>query len=1609
MSIIRPEKRDPNYIRNKNDIGLSKVDNVSSAEFASIVLDQVRRYLNRETVYQTLGRRFIALAKIGCKDDGSGNLIKILSGNLFITFAVLNESEEIREAVKLETIYSHYVHDTEVDYEDDTAKVEYNIFITEDSALLNECYLEFRENVYEDASGTTATEMYVILRCDSENLPFVSTNLFEYSNGGVALDPTIIDDNTLSSYTLIKSARLDHNRFSLVDRSEATIGFEIYDEAGNPIRVRETTDKIDPDFDIPKINGVPFTGRKGVFVEGKNTRQITVNAMHSGSTLLEAGGHDWEVINYAPRAGYSYYNKDSILRDNIYPQAASFLDKDSFIASTSNTESTEQDKYGYGLCRLSGCGNELNDGILLPNRMFDPELPFSEKIVYLYEWSDSLSKVDTDVIPVRVFKTLVDSLAGLFDDQIKKMAELREILKSLDSISSENKKKLDKLFTNSSDSSMGYHYIFDYANTSDSVTIVPHTGMEDKTYEIKMGVIGNGAGTFISMGGAGDIDRGGDTSWVRISRIDNRYGDGGSVTFSFSPNKTNESRYGYYIIYSNAYRTDGSRIGLVYRFYQDVVTSSLRIKYVDEHSLTEYYALGAVVQKKISNDGEILEFDQISVVDNSILDESGNPSRIDRILGYYADENPAVKIETIRVEDENRVLGFRVSFPKNNTNDERIVRIHILNNNLSILTIELEQNPREFEYTAPDSLIVEGYRDSSTEFKITSNKNWTIEPIKGGNIINIISLDTGTSNPNPYTGIVDGKDEVTFNRKLVILNNNTTDKAKEVAILKLYASGDGSKYKRIPVIQNGQPAISSIGTTKINIPYYEEGTTTIDNFYCTYDWVISVSPELKEWCSISPESGSKVNDPKNPTGTQLVLTTLKTTKSVNNENRGTFTIKYAGTEETIEVIQDKAGFDFKTDATNNEVTLNYAKGSSAVIKVESNYDWTIGILHENSVNKKFKACVDNIENNINGVNGSTINIEALDDASSDSQNSFLGSIKIYSLSQVVKEIKVYQSKITISINLSPGDDAGWYANGNSKQKGTEVTVPVKVTPSTAIVTATYSISGGAPVGVTVEDSDTAGEKIIRIPSPGSNMTGSNRSITLIARAESSGSSKEDSCSLIQNGFTNGIRVTTGGNSVDYYGGTRNNVESTNYFTPINGNSKTVSYIYEPINATKLVVDHPNWITISNSTDVDKSENEYLLKTRKTTSTNVSGKNKTGEIKITSGEGNDMTVITIPVVQYSGTWYFGTKDSNYSDTYLKDNPYGLSMESSASSEAALTISTYYTYSDEKVFEDINISMESGSDWCSGSRLIDGTNAKIVFKSSSTNSNSTSRTATAKITQNNTGDVFYISITQEGSAKINVYGGVKDVKYVLINSQEADIELTTAQAEDIAKQATLFIGVQEPDGLIKSALKNNIMYVNYDSNSKKINTEKLINATNGTNLFFASLAYLGDSTTVPTNLRNTYALNNDFSARASFKYSPTGNNIINLQNFGTNRISFGTNFSFGGDLVNHEYILSSAPSNSVIYWEPSQTDLSSDYYIKPEDNFGDYYFTIDPKYGVGFFHPGSSTDPTHSSVGDVELYVYRRRLSGDTNNPWIKCGTVLWSPILTDITISWISVT
>ena len=1614
MSILRPEKRDPNYIRNKSDIGLSKVDNVSSAEFASIVLDQVRRYLNRETIYQTLGRRFIALAKISCKDDGSGNLVKILSGNLFITFAVLNESEEIREAVKLETIYTHYIGnaetgETEVDYSDDVAKVEYNIFKADSrdlSTLLNECYLEFRENTYEDAKGTTVVEMYVILRCDAENLPFVSVNLFEYSNGGTVLDPTILDDATLASYTLIRSAKLDHNRFSLVDRSEATIGFEIYDDAGNPFRVIENhPDPINPDFDIPKINGVPFTGRKGVFVEGRNTRQIEINAKHTGSSLLEAGEHDWEVIKYAPRAGHTYLDGNNVLRDNTYPQSAAFLDKDSFVAPSSNQLDSVYEKYGYGLCRLSGCGGTMGDGILLANRMLDQDMSLTEKLVFLYEWSDSLSKVDTDVIPVRVFKTFVDSTTALLSEYLKKIKELSTIVSGIPGLNTNDVNKLKEY--PAAPEALGYHYIFDYANTADSVTIVPHTGMEDKKCEIKLGVVGNGDGaSLINIAQDDPYEAGGNTEWVRVADIDRTRDESATVSFSFSPNKTNSSRYGYYIINSNCYSSDGSRIKLVYRFYQDVITSTLRVKYVDENQYSEFYGLGAVVKKVIENEGDILTFDNICVVDNSILDEGGEPSRIDRILGYNIDnryDTSGVSIKEIRNEEGNRILGFQATFPKNSTNDEKKAEIHITHNNVDILVLQLVQSPRDFEFTAPDSITVGGYADSIAPFEITSNKDWIIEVVKGSSYITILNNSTGDGENGTYSGDVpDSADERTFKRKIKVLKNNTSEKATELAILKLYADGDGSKFKRITIFQNGQPAIANIGTTQINIPYYEGGETVIDDFYCTYDWVLDVDSDLAEWCEITPESGTKTGDVTNPNYTPITLKAKKTTTSVNNETRGTFTIKYAKDnkgnfkETTISVVQDKAGFEFSTTAENDAVSLNYSKDSSVKVDVTSNYDWTIELNHTDPNNKRFSANVDNIAGNTSGVSGSSIYIKALEDSTSDTQDTKLGNIKIYSLGQIVKEISVYQNKVGISISLSKGSNAGWYANGDSKQSGTSVTIPVTISPASGKVTATYTIDGGLPAACEVNDTDTQSVKSVVIPGPGNNGGNKERKIKVTATVESNGLTKDDTCEIVQNGYTNGIRVN---DTTDYYGGTRTNIESTVNFGPIAG-SRSFSTIYKPIPVTnKLSVTKPDWLTISTDTS-DSTKDTYLLRTRSTNSTNSSGKDRTGKITITSGSDRDKTVIEIPVKQYSGTWYFGEKDKKWTE-YNDKNPYQMTVEALGSSEATLEFLSYYTYASSTEKESLSVEFTEACDWCTVTcGEVAGSTGKynIVFKSKTANTG-VERSATAKVTQGTTGSVCYLKITQKAAATLNVYGGVNSVLYFLTTSSVDRLELTETLVNSIKKNATTWTG-KSGSGLVVSY--NNIGdVVVYESSSKSCKKISSIGITSGTKLYVNTIEG-------KTIISNKYCEREAVGRGDEYITLNGGNKRINLQKFGTSRIEFGPDSyypNYGSE--SYDFILTNTSTNG--YWDIYNSGViwRNDYIttVSSYESATSTGFTVNEYDGVGYFHNGSMTTPAYTK-SEISLYIWRRKTDSTApGRDWVMCGYVDWDPMLTQCTIIW----
>ena len=1635
MSIIRPEKRDPNHIRNKSDIGLSKVDNVSSAEFASIVLDQVKRHLNRETIYQTSGRRFIALAKITGKSDGSGNITKILSGNLFLTFAILNESEDVREAAKLEAIYTHATSGTESDSSDDKAKVEYNLFMTEEPTALNECYLEFRENVFENAEGVKVNEMYVILRCDASNLPFVSVNLFEYSNGGVALDPTVIDENVLASYTLISSAKCDHNRFSLVDRSESTVGFEIYDKNGNPIRVKETDSSINSksDFDIPTINNVPFTGRRNISVgEFNNTRQITVTARHSGPNKDDAGEHSWEVLTYAPRSGYTYWQNEAGVREElegeedidgsgyigdnstlsnnkVYPQVESFLDKDNFeIVDNGNSIG-----YGYGLCRLSGYDYKLI------HNTCQKDTDLSNKLAFIKDWVNDLSSTDSDVISVGAFKIFAKSILNLFNDSIGKLGLFRSIMENdcQSLVKPENLELLKTIPSNTEE--LGFHYIFDYASTGDCITRVPHTGRKNVSYTIKLGVMGedkNGTG-LIDVDETGSFIKGGNCDWVNVVSVERRPNEWAKITFSFLPNTTNEERYGYYIIPSNQ-----PGIKLIYRFYQDVIVSRYRIECSDSTS-TEYYPYETKISKIVKNTEGSYIFDNICVVDYEELDEQNRPVRVNKMLqpdfsNIYENGKYPIKIEEIRNE-HSQIFGYKVSFSNNDSNKDREVEIYFRevgsSSTKNIFTIKITQTAREFEFIAPDSVTVEGRKGDTVQIPIETNRNWVLSIIRGADLI---KLDTMTGSI-PEGGL-EGNELKKFNVTLTANSGNTGSSAKEIAILKLHAEGDETKYKRIFVYQNNEAPICDLQGRTVNLPYKIDDIK-VEKFNCNYKWEIVLSEEMKRWCSVTPEKED--TDPGENKEYSVTFKALETTE-LTTPREGVAQIRYADGAAISEFIvrQEAARFDFTFTGLidNNRVNLGSEIESAepAEIKVTSNYEWSIGIKHENDSNKRFTACVNKVEGNLMGNSGSSIYVSATKNSSSDSESIKLGKITVYALGSVVKEFDVYQDKIGVSIKLSPGSQAGWYPNGNSKQSGTDVTIPITFTPESATVTATYSVDGDTPVAATITKGS-AGQATITIPGIGSNPKGKEtRTVVVNAKSDVSGVYSTDSCSITQSGFSNGIRVTKDGSSNEYYGGTRS-TESTIYFDPTI-QTKSFNSLYVPIGAKSLVVTKPNWLSISEGTDTSSSD--YLLKIRDTISINNTASNRTGTIKIVSGSGNDITEATIPVVQYSGSWVFGESGKDYSKTYTLENPYELSIGAAAESDVSLTFISSLSYGNKTELSQYTVSMLEGNDWCSvGSSTDTSINqGKITFKTTTTNSTTNTKTAVAKVTQTDTNKTFYIRVTQSISTKVHVYGGVEGVKYVLVDSNLSEILLNSTQAQVVMNKATVFVGAGGTS-LINTYVLNNISYVKYSSGGVSVDTVGNIEDDN-TVLYVASVRY-NDSGNTVIALRDIYTLSNDYIRRALIvpKKRNTTVTTIQIQGFGSDRIKLSDWHDLGMQILEkgYEFILTNSPHS--IYWDTTSPGirLSNNFwfYISERDldingniDLSSYYFTVDPSHGVEFFTDASSTSLS-TCKDQITLYVYRRphkdvyNPSDPGNQVWSGCGTVTWHPMQTNPVVLW----
>lgn len=305
--IINPERRDPSYLKSKADVGLSKVDNFSAIELQDMVHGALREEYAKGDIY---GENEISSSKEFliplCK-------FKEISSRATITVGFIDSSREISSYIRANVKYSFLTSK-----EKPSSRGGEDEFSVELEAA-SKRILPGSLRVYKINKKEADLYLYVPEKVNDNkyNLSGVTINITEELITGIGdqsyknitiLDHTLVkfpeDFSTPPNFTvnLNESDR---------DTSSYTRSLSIYDSEGRIYYPDNFNgEEIDINkYDVPRINGVPFTGDKSLTYrteedKEKNLRDITITAKHSGSTKEQAGLHDWEVLKNAPRVGY---------------------------------------------------------------------------------------------------------------------------------------------------------------------------------------------------------------------------------------------------------------------------------------------------------------------------------------------------------------------------------------------------------------------------------------------------------------------------------------------------------------------------------------------------------------------------------------------------------------------------------------------------------------------------------------------------------------------------------------------------------------------------------------------------------------------------------------------------------------------------------------------------------------------------------------------------------------------------------------------------------------------------------------------------------------------------------------------------------------------------------------------------------------------------------------------------------------------------------------------------------------------------------------------------------------------------------------------------------
>lgn len=332
QNIINPDRRDPSKIRNKADIGLSRVDNVGVSDILDITKDLVKdevckgdRYAEQEL------KAGVAFEIPLCEFTEN-------STKLSVTISFLKD-DEIKYSI---TAHVFHTYDTPQSGEPFRIKFDSvgNLILSSTNPI--SFYLYKGKNDQD----------FLSLRCDSTlNISYEITSISYYFSDYIVVsnekedyigfkrltDQSILTGKNVGTL-LPQNSRSDRYEYkpSEGDRSKASVAssLPVYDSLDKLVYDESLNPSSSSGYKFPTINEVPFTGSENIKVNNNSTRNITISAKHSGPSQKDAGDHNWEVLT-----------DTRVLIEN--PNISS-----GFSVKSLSTRDAENE--GYGLCKMVG-------------------------------------------------------------------------------------------------------------------------------------------------------------------------------------------------------------------------------------------------------------------------------------------------------------------------------------------------------------------------------------------------------------------------------------------------------------------------------------------------------------------------------------------------------------------------------------------------------------------------------------------------------------------------------------------------------------------------------------------------------------------------------------------------------------------------------------------------------------------------------------------------------------------------------------------------------------------------------------------------------------------------------------------------------------------------------------------------------------------------------------------------------------------------------------------------------------------------------------------------------------------------------------------------------